>query len=363
MASSIRTLLFSDIEGSTSLLRRVGAQYGELIGRHREIIRTAISQNGGVEHGTEGDSFFVSFDAPIAAVTAAVQMQRGLQAEPWSPGCEVRVRIGLHVGEVSQQDDGLVGLAIHHAARVAAAANGDQLIISDDVRRLAPTLPSGIGVRPLGEHRLRDLGTIALFQVLADGLSTDFPPLRAMPISRSNLPRLAGTMMGVADTFADLLDVVRTSSLLTLTGTGGVGKTRLAIELARHLTAEYDDGAWLVELAQLSDPGAVVSVLANTLSIPPQPDMSTLEAVIDWLGGRTMLVVLDNCEHLIDEMAGLATTLLDRCPGVRIIATSREPLGLAGEQVRKQCLSMCPVASGCTPEARRCRATRSPRGY
>ncbi len=335
MTSSIRTLLFSDVEGSTALLQRVGAEYGALLGRHRTIVRNAIADHGGVEHGTEGDSFFVSFDTPLEAVAAAVQIQRGLQAAEWPPGCEVKVRIGLHVGEVAEQGGDLVGLAIHHAARIAAAAHGGQLIVSDDVRRLTPTLPSGVALKSLGEHRLRDVGLVALFQVVHDELSADFPPLRAMPVSRSNLPRFAGTLVGSQELFDSLLDAVRSTTLLTLTGTGGVGKTRLAVELARHVAHDYDDGAWLIELAQLADPDAVVSVMSSTLSIPPLPEMSPRDSMIDWLKRRSILVVLDNCEHLIEEVADVVAAIIAGCPDVRIIATSREPLGVAGEQVHR----------------------------
>ena len=335
VGSSIRTLLFSDVEGSTALLQRVGDRYGDLLGRYRLIMRDAISAHRGVEHGTEGDSFFVSFDSPLDAVAAAVQMQRGLQIAGWPQGCEIKARIGLHVGEVTEQDGGLIGLAVHHAARVAAAAHGGQLIISDDVRRLTPTLPAEVTLRGLGEHRLRDLGIIALFQVLHPALAAEFPPLRAMPTSRSNLPRFVGSLVGAAETFGSLLDAARTSPLLTLTGTGGVGKTRLAVELARRLVDEHDDGAWLVELGQLSEPEAVVAVICNTLSIPPQPELTAHESMIDWLRGRSLRLVVDNCEHLIDEVASVVAALIAECAEVRIIATSREPIGIAGEQVHR----------------------------
>ncbi|MEP7203917.1 MAG: NB-ARC domain-containing protein [Ilumatobacteraceae bacterium] len=335
MTSSIRTLLFSDVEGSTSLLERIGEEYGALIARHRIIVRRAIVEHGGVEHGTEGDSFFVSFDTPAAAVAAAVQMQLGLQVEPWPDGCALKVRIGLHAGEVVAQHGEFVGLAINHAARVASAAHGNQLILSDDVRRLTPRLPPGVELKALGEHRLRDLGTVALFQVLHQGLVTDFPPLRALPTSRTNLPRFAGTLMGATEVFDGLLDLVRSSQLVTLTGTGGVGKTRLAIELAHHLTDEYEHGGWLVELAQLSDPEAVVGAVSNEMSMPLQPDMSPVESMVDWLRRRSMVMVFDNCEHLINELAEVVTAIIDACADVRIIATSREPLSVSGEHVHR----------------------------
>ena len=334
-ASSVRTLLFSDVEGSTSLLERTGDRYADLIGRHRIIVRQAIVQHGGVEHGTEGDSFFISFDSPSAALASAVQMQRGLHAEPWPHGCEVRVRMGVHVGEVSAHAEGPVGLAIHHAARVAAAAHGGQLIVSEDVRRLGSALPPDVGLKPLGDHRLRDMGTVAIFQVTHLDLPSEFPPLRAMPSSRSNLPRIAEPLVGQDEMIDGLVDALAQATLLTLTGTGGVGKTRLAVELARRVSEQFEDGVWLIELAAATEPAAVMANVFSTLSIPPQPEMSLRESMLDWMRKRTMVLVVDNCEHVVEEAAELVVAIMDSCPAVRLVATSREPLGVSGERVHR----------------------------
>ena len=175
MALSIRTLLFSDIENSTSLLDRAGVQYPALLGEHRAIVRAAVERAGGVEHGTEGDSFFLSFDSPTACLAAALEAQRAIETHPWPEGLRLRVRMGAHIGEVQDSDGDLVGMSIHHAARVAAAAYGGQILLSEAVRDMARVLPDGAELRPLGIHRLRDVGAVALFQLHHADLQSEFP--------------------------------------------------------------------------------------------------------------------------------------------------------------------------------------------
>lgn len=335
MESSIRTLLFTDIEGSTALLARTGKGYAPLVERHRRIVRSAVAQYGGIEHGTEGDSFFVSFDDASSAIGAGAFAQRALAAEPWPDGIAIRVRMGLHVGEVQHRHEGPVGLAINHTARIAAAAHGGQLILSEDVRRLTSVLPDDVRLVALGQHRLRDIGIVLLHQVTHDDLRAAFPPLRAMQVRRDNLPRRTSPMIGRVEAVEGLLDQVRRSTLLTLTGTGGVGKTRLAVEIGHRLLDELADGVWLVELACVSDPGAVVTSVAAALSLGPQPDMSVVESIIDGVRSRQMLLIIDNCEHVIADVSKLVEAVLDGCPRVTVLVTSREALALAGERVHR----------------------------
>jgi class 3 adenylate cyclase len=196
MSSSVRTLLFSDIEGSTGLLQRAGEQYPGLLLRHREIVREAIRATGGIEHGTEGDSFFVSFDSPSSALAAAVQVQREVEACDWPDGLRLRVRIGLHLGEVEDLDGDLVGLALHHAARIAATAHGGQIIVSESVQSMVRVLPAESSLRMLGQRRLRDVGVVTLFQVEHPDLQDSFPELRGILGNRTNLPRIATAFVG-----------------------------------------------------------------------------------------------------------------------------------------------------------------------
>ena len=175
---SIRTLLFSDIEGSTSLLDRAGTRYPALLSQHRRIVRAAVEHAGGIEHGTEGDSFFLTFDSPTAGLAAAVEAQRAIEIHDWPDGLRLRVRMGMHVGEVQDDDNDLVGMSINHAARIAAAAHGGQIVLSEAVRDMVRALPDGVEIRPLGTHRLRDVGSVALFQVHHPDLQHDFPQPR-----------------------------------------------------------------------------------------------------------------------------------------------------------------------------------------
>jgi class 3 adenylate cyclase len=237
MSSSVRTLMFSDIEGSTDLLQRAGDQYADLLQRHREIVRAAVRVVGGREHATEGDSFFVSFDSPSDALAAAVQAQRGLEAHEWPTGLRLRVRIGLHLGETADHDGQLIGIAVHHAARVANAAHGGQIVVTDAVQSTARSLPADTSWRKLGVRRLRDAGTVTLFQVEHPELQRSFPELRGIVANRANLPHIATAFVGGEPLLNSLDELMDRGRVVTLTGTGGVGKTRPRSSSAELLTA------------------------------------------------------------------------------------------------------------------------------
>ncbi len=333
MVSSVRTLLFSDIEGSTALLERAGGFWPELLLRHRQIIRDAIAGFDGVEHGTEGDSFFVSFDSPSAALAAATAAQVELETTDWPDGLRVRVRMGLHLGEVSALDDGLIGLTIHHAARVAATAHGGQVIVSEAVHEHARDLPDGTTLQSLGMHRLRDVGTIALYQVQHPLLQRSFPEPRGVLGSRTNLPRPVTDYVGGHALLAELGQLVDRGGVITLTGTGGVGKTRSALELAWMSLDGFPDGAYFIDLAPVTDEGAVPATLADALPMLAAGESSVIDSVLDWIGDRRLLLVIDNCEHLLGEVAEAVTALRARCASVVTVATSREALGVRGEHV------------------------------
>jgi predicted ATPase/class 3 adenylate cyclase/DNA-binding CsgD family transcriptional regulator len=335
------TMLFSDIEGSTSLLLRLGDRYAEALSAQRALLRSAISSSHGREMGTEGDSFFVVFESAGDAVRCAVAAQRALARHDWPDGIEVRVRMGLHSGEPVQHEDGYVGLDIHRAARIAAAAHGSQVVLSDATRLLIEArLPAEVSIRDLGFHRLKDLETPEhLYQLVMPGLREQFPPLKSLGArvgaagtraDAHGFPAALTSFVGRAEAVDEVCGLLDGYRLVTVTGPGGVGKTRLATEAARRVAARFADGACLVELAGVQEPALVPAAVAVALGIPQSPDRSAADslAVADRM---QTLLVLDNCEHLIGAAADLCETMLPIADDVRILATSQEPLRVAGE--------------------------------
>ncbi len=335
---AIDAFLFTDIEGSTALLQRAGADvYARVLADHHGLIRSALAEHGGREVNTAGDGFFAAFSSPGACVAAAAEMQLALADHGW-PGREpVRVRMGVHCGEAEQTTAGLVGLDVHRAARIAAAAHGGQVLVSATAAALvADRLPPGAALKDLGVHQLKDLGRPErLFQLCGPGLAAEFPRLRSLgsPALPNNLPTQLTAFIGREQEIAEVRRLVESSRLVTLTGPGGCGKTRLGLQVAASLLDGWGDGVWLVELAAVTDIVAVPAAVASALRIPAQPARPVLDTLADALGPQDMLIVLDNCEHLIGGCAKTAETILQRCPKVHLIATSREPLAIAGERI------------------------------
>src|SRR3954453_16471278 len=330
----MRTLLFSDIEGSTSLLDRAGAQYRDMLAVHREIVRAAVQEPGGPEHSPGAGSFFLSFDSPTAAIAAAVASQRAMETHEWPDGLRMRVRMGVHAGEVQEPDDGdLLGISINHAARIAAAAHGGQILLSDAVRQMARQLPEGVAVRSLGTHRLRDVGPVVLFQVEHPDLQHDFPPPRGAIGYRTNLPRIRTPFVGGDGLLKAIGEHLEAANLVTLIGTGGVGKTRAAIEYGLSRLDDFEQGVFFVDLAPVSDTGAVVGAVASTLPILAGGDQLLLDSVVDWISERRLLFLIDNCEHLVAEVGAVVEEIITRCSNVQILVTGREALGVRGERV------------------------------
>jgi len=329
------TFLFTDIEGSTRLLQRLGTGYAGLLEEHRRLLRTAFSDHGGVEVKSEGDGLFVAFARAADAVGACLDAQLALGSHPWAEGAEVRVRMGLHTGEAVPSADDYTVLAVHQAARISAAGHGGQVLVSDVTRQLvAGELPGGAGLWDLGEHRLRDFDSPQrLFQLHHALLADEFPPLRTDAVVTTNLPVPRTSFVGREEEVAEVRKLLDTTRLLTLAGPGGAGKTRLALEVAKSVHPEYLHGTWLVELAPVADPDRVPNALASSLRIREQPGRELLDTLLAALGHRRLLVVLDNCEHLVDASARLVETLLSVGAGLKIMATSREPLGVAGEEI------------------------------
>lgn len=328
------TFLFSDIEGSTRLEQEVGtARYAELRERHREILRAAFEAHGGREQGTEGDSFFVVFDSAREALAAAIEAQRGLAAEAWPDGAVVRVRMGLHSGEADVAGGTLVGLDINRAARIAAVANGGQVLLSDATRALVGTeLPTDVRLRDLGEHRLRDLaGPERLSQVNAEGLPSEFPALRSLDARPNNLPTQLTTFVGRDREIEEGLQSLAETRLLTLTGPGGTGKTRLSLQLAAAASENFPDGVWFVALEPVRDPELVAPTIARTLGAGANTSRPSIEVLAELIGETRQLIVLDNFEQVIAG-APVVANLLRRCANLTVIVTSRATLRVSGER-------------------------------
>jgi predicted ATPase/class 3 adenylate cyclase len=338
MGAGALTFVFTDIEGSTALLRRAGeGGYARLLADHHALVRSVLAAHGGRELNTAGDGFFAAFASPRACVAAAVAMQQALEGHAWPAGERVRVRMGVHTGEASDTATGLVGLAVHRAARVAAVGHGGQLLMSETAAALVrDALPPGAALIDLGTHLLKDLGRPEqIFQLNAPGLKAQFPPLRSLgnPALPNNLPAQLATFIGRERELSDVRGLVGSCRLVTLTGAGGSGKTRLGLQVAAELLDGSGDGVWLAELAAVTDGDAVAAAVAGALRIPAQPGRPAPDTLADALGPQDILIVLDNCEHLIGGCAKMAEAILRRCPKVHLLATSREPLGIAGETI------------------------------
>ena len=307
--------MFTDIEGSTSLLERIGhGAYVQVLADHHEIVRRQLATHAGREVGTQGDSFFAVFASASVCTAAVIELQRALAAHDWGEAGQLRVRMGIHSGEASETSAGLVGFDVHRAARVAAVAHGGQILVSETSAALIrDSLPSGGWLQDLGLHRLKDLGRPQhIFQLLAPGLEVDFPRLRSLenPALAHNLPAYGSTFIGRRQELLDVRALVARSRLVTLTGAGGAGKTQLALQVAAELLDGSGDGVWLVELAAVTEEDAVASTIGTTLGVATRPGRSALAALLEVLAPQNVLVVIDNCEHLITACAKAAEAIL-----------------------------------------------------
>jgi predicted ATPase/class 3 adenylate cyclase len=327
------TFLFTDIEGSTRLEQSLGtARYATIRERHRELLRGAFRPLHGSEQGTEGDSFFVTFPSARDAVAAAAAAQLALSAETWPEDGLVAVRMGIHSGEATVVGGSLVGIDINRAARIAASGHGGQVVVSAVTRALVGEKPGpGLSWLDLGEHALKDLGAPErLSQLVVAGLPGEFPKLRGT-VGAGDLPKPLTTFVGRTaelDALSALLDVNR---LLTLTGSGGTGKTRLALEVARRCEARFPDGAWWVPLESISDPDLVPATIAQRLRLADRGGNDPESRLEQHLETRTLLLVLDNFEQVMGA-ASLVTRLLGAAPGLKVLVTTREALRVSGEQ-------------------------------
>ena len=328
------TFLFSDMEGSTRFVQDLGpATFASILGQHNAILREAVARHDGVERGTQGDSFLVMFREAPAAVAAAADAQVALGTADWAGEAAVRVRMGLHTGIGTLGGDDYVGVDVNRAARIAVLAHGGQVLLSDATRGLVEDdLPSGVSVRPLGEFELKDLTRPErLYQLVIDGLRSTFPPLRTVDRTLGNLPDHGSSFIGRDAALTELEALLGGSRLLTLTGPGGTGKTRLAQELARRVADRFEHGAWVVPLDAISDPALVLPAIASSFALVESPASTPAERLAGYLGDREMLLVLDNFEQVVEAAASIAD-LLHAAPRLRVVVTSRAPLRLSVEQ-------------------------------
>jgi predicted ATPase/class 3 adenylate cyclase len=327
------TFLFTDIGGSTRLWDAFADVMGVALARHDEILRSAIEMHGGVVFATGGDGFAAVFGRSGDAVAAAIAAQRALQGEVWADGVVLRVRMGVHTGEAEERDGDYFGPPVNRAARLMSAAHGGQVVVSGTTVGVLGSV-EGVRLVDLGSHRLKGVADeIRVFGVDADGLGWLDRRLVTEQATLGNLPRPVSEYVGRVDLLQDRAEGLSQQRLVTLTGTGGVGKTRTAVEVGWLVGDSFPDGVWLVELAAVTDETLVIPAIASSFGIRPQPAMSLLASVVEWLHARSLLLVLDNCEHVLGPVVELVSAITQRCESVTVLATSREPLGVAGEQV------------------------------
>ena len=319
--SGVVTFLFTDVEGSTRRWEADADLMRAALAAHDDVLRSAIEGHGGFMFKHTGDGVCAAFSSPRAAVDAAIAAQRAL---------ELPVRMGIATGEAELRESDYFGAVLNRAARVMAAGHGGQILLAESTA----VLLSGVDLVDLGPRRLRDLPTaVGVFQVRAPGMRADFPPLRALDVTPGNLRSAVTSFIGRESEVDEVKEALHEHRLVTLTGVGGVGKTRLALEVAARLSIEFTDGVWVFELAAVTDPAAVPDAVAAVLGITQQPGKSVADSVAAALEGRLRLLVFDNCEHVRDAVADLVEAILAHSATVKVLATSREGLGVADEQL------------------------------
>jgi predicted ATPase/class 3 adenylate cyclase len=350
LPSGTLTFLLSDIEDSTTAWDQHPDSMRRALEIHDEIFQSAASHHNGrlVELGREGDSVLCVFRRPSEAVACALNAQLALQRAKWPAGAAIRVRIALHTGEADVRDGHYFGPAVYRCARLMATSSGGQTILSGPTHDLVvDSLPQSVSLLDLGSHRLKDLSRPErVFQVMHPDLPHDFPVLKTLDAQLTNLPIELTSFLGREAELAELKVLVGKSRLVTISGAGGLGKTRIALHLAAELIDGYADGVWLVELAALPDPTLAVGAFAKSVGVREVPGTPLLQTLTAHLQGRHCLIVLDNCEHLISECARLSQHLLANCPDVTILATSRELLDVPGEQLWRLAPLALPPATG-----------------
>ncbi len=339
LPSGTVTFLLTDVEGSTRRWDRNPVAMRQAMAGHDEVLGRLVGAHGGtqVESGREGDSVLAAFTRASDAVASAVAMQRELAAQTWPEGADMHIRVAVHSGEAELRDGHYYGPAVYRCARLLATGHGDQVLLTQATHDLVvDALPEGVGLRDLGSHRLRDLERPErVFQVIAPGLRAEFPPIRSMDPRRHNLPVSPTGFIGRGRELDEIKERLAANRMLTLIGTGGTGKTRLALQAAADLIERFKDGVWLVELASLSEPELVAQTAAEAIGVREEAGRPILKTLRDWLKDKNLLLLLDNCEHLIPAVVSLADRLLRDCPDVRLLTTSRAALRVNGEAIMR----------------------------
>ena len=328
------TLLCSDIEGSTRLEHDIGDQYADVLSECHHLLRTVFQEYNGHQVETQGDTIFVAFARATDAVAAAVAAQQALVSHTFSDGAVLQIRIGLHTGEPELASEGYVGLDVHHTAQIMRAGHGGQVLLSQTTRELVEdTLPEGVLLRDLGKHRLKDLQRPnRLFQLVIAGLPTDFPPLKTFDAHPNNLPLLPTPFIGREREIAEICQILQRQEirLLTLTGSGGVGKTRLGLQVAAELSDLFTHGSYFVNLAPLSNPDLVLPTIAWTLGLQERGEQTLLDLLQAFLRDKHVLLLLDNFEQVVSAAVQVAA-LLAACPYLKLVVTSRMALSVRAE--------------------------------
>ena len=327
------TFLFTDIEGSTRLWEENRATMSEALARHDQMLQTAVEAHQGVVFSTGGDGLAAAFQRAPDAVGAALDAQRQLQSESWDP--PLSVRMAVHTGDVEKRDGDYFGPPLNRCARLMSSGHGGQVLCSGVTSSLvADRLPEESALRDLGSHRLRDLSEPEhVFQLEHPALRGAFPPLRSLDSYRGNLPTQPTAFVGRETQVSEVAKVLDEARMVTLCGVGGVGKTRLALQVGAHVLPQFPDGVWLVELAGIGTSDAVDETVASALAIQPAPGRTLAQSLHDHLGTKTILLILDNCEHLLSPVAAFVDGALRGASRLSVLATSREGLGVAGERL------------------------------
>ncbi|MEJ7668432.1 MAG: tetratricopeptide repeat protein [Casimicrobiaceae bacterium] len=331
--SALTTFLFTDIEGSSRLWEQEPERMRPALERHDAITRSAVEGNHGTVVKMVGDGVHAAFADPLDAVGASLQLQQSLADPEMTNGVSLRVRCGMHVGVHERRDDDFFGSAVNRAARIMCAAHGGQVLVSQAMAVLVgDRMPAGVALRDLGSVRLRDLASPErVYQVVHPQLRQEFPALRSLESIPNNLPQQLTSFIGREHDLTEVKKLLRTTRLLTLLGVGGLGKTRLSLQVAADVMDRYPDGVWFVELAALRDERLVAQAVASVLGVKEEAGRPVVEALVKYVKDRQLLLILDNCEHLVHCCAEFAKELLRSGSRLRILASSREHLHVAGE--------------------------------
>jgi len=329
------TFLFSDIEGSTQRWETHREAMKAAVARHEQLMRSAVEQHGGYIFKTMGDAFCVAFPTAPQALSAAIHAQCALAKEDFASVDGLRVRMGLHTGYAEERNADYFGLAVNRVARLMSIGHGGQILLSGVTRDLAHNdLPAGVTLLDLGSHRLKDLTEgEQVWRLAIDGLPADFPPLKSLDTIPNNLAIQPTSFRGREHDLEEVKSLLGQHKLLTLFGSGGVGKTRLALQVGAEVLDDYPDGVWLADFAPITDPELVSSIIAKELGMTQAEGRRVDESIPQWLKRKKLLLILDNCEHVLEAVAGVADAVIRSCPDVRMLATSRQALDISGEGV------------------------------